>query len=43
MFPDEVPNSTVLDVSFADQYVLCTTSSGNVYSWGKNTGSTIQV
>ena len=42
-FPNEPDDCKVVDVAFADQYILCVTSTGNVYSWGKNTGYTIQV
>jgi alpha-tubulin suppressor-like RCC1 family protein len=42
-FPDEPQDSTIIDVSMADQYIVCVTSAHNVYSWGKNTGSTIQL
>ena len=33
----------IIDVAVADQYILCVTEDGRVYSWGKNTASTIQV
>lgn len=41
--PDSSPDDVIVDVSIADQYILCVTDDGRVYSWGKNTGSTIQV
>ena len=37
------PNAVVIDVSISDQYIVCVTDQGQVYSWGKNTGQTIQV
>ena len=33
----------IVDVAIAEQYIVCVTDDGRVYSWGKNTGSTIQV
>ena len=33
----------IIDVAVAEQYILCVTEDGRVYSWGKNTGTTIQV
>lgn len=36
-------DDVIIDVAIAEQYILCVTEDGRVYSWGKNTGSTIQV
>ena len=33
----------IVDVAIAEQYIICVTDDGRVYSWGKNTGGTIQV
>ena len=39
-FPSE---EKIVDAQSASQYMLALTKSGDVYSWGKNTGSTCEV
>ena len=39
-FPND---ERVVDVQGADQYMIAVTECGNVYSWGKNSASIIQV
>ena len=43
VLPTNREEERIVDVQGADQYMVAVSGDGGVYSWGKNTGSTVQV